>query len=99
MSNRSMQAGMFSYLPILTTIREYKRDYISGDVVAGIVVAIMLIPQGMAYALLAGLPPQAGLYAFTALWFIWHQLPPGCGSGSYCFSTYRLQHRHDSKRR
>ena len=51
------------YLPILGTLQTYKREYLTGDMIAGLIVAIMLIPQGMAYALLAGLPPQAGLYA------------------------------------
>ena len=50
------------YLPILCWLPNYKREDLPSDITAGIVVAIMLIPQGMAYALLAGLPPQAGLY-------------------------------------
>lgn len=50
-------------VPIYGLLKSYKRDWISGDFVAGLIVAIMLIPQGMAYALLAGLPPQHGLYA------------------------------------
>lgn len=40
----------------------YSRADLGGDVSAALVVAVMLIPQGMAYALLAGLPPEAGLY-------------------------------------
>lgn len=51
------------YLPILDWLPAYKRDDLPGDLVAGAVVAIMLVPQGMAYAFLAGLPPQMGLYA------------------------------------
>ncbi len=43
-------------------LRHYARAGLSGDVIAALVVTIMLIPQGMAYAMLAGLPPQAGLY-------------------------------------
>lgn len=43
-------------------VRGYRRTYLKGDLIAGVVVAIMLIPQAMAYALLAGLPPQMGLY-------------------------------------
>ena len=46
-------------------LRQYHRADLPGDITAGIVVAIMLVPQGMAYALLAGLPPQLGLYAST----------------------------------
>jgi SulP family sulfate permease len=50
-------------LPILNWLPAYKRDDLISDLTAGTVVAIMLIPQAMAYALLAGLPPQMGLYA------------------------------------
>lgn len=50
-------------LPILEWLPAYKREDLMSDFTAGTVVAIMLIPQGMAYALLAGLPPQMGLYA------------------------------------
>ncbi|MGJ3237970.1 MAG: SulP family inorganic anion transporter [Anaerolineae bacterium] len=53
------------YLPILGWMRHYDRTrtQLTGDLIAGIIVAVMLVPQGMAYALLAGLPPQVGLYA------------------------------------
>lgn len=50
------------YLPILTWAPRYSRDDLTNDLIAAAVVTIMLIPQGMAYAMLAGLPPQAGLY-------------------------------------
>lgn len=52
-----------SYLPILQWAPAYQRKELANDLLAGLIVAIMLVPQGMAYALLAGLPPQAGLYA------------------------------------
>lgn len=52
-------------IPALRWLRTYDRDDLSGDLSAGLVVAVMLIPQGMAYALLAGLPPVIGLYAST----------------------------------
>src|SRR5690554_4339198 len=42
--------------------RNYSRANFSGDLIAALIVTVMLIPQGMAYAMLAGLPPQAGLY-------------------------------------
>jgi SulP family sulfate permease len=48
---------------MLQWARNYRRDQLAGDLGAGAIVALMLIPQGMAYALLAGLPPTAGLYA------------------------------------
>ena len=51
------------YLPILDWGRSYDRGALSNDLVAAVVVTIMLIPQSLAYALLAGLPPEAGIYA------------------------------------
>ncbi len=51
-----------TYLPIWDWGKKYKREDLSGDLMAGMVVAIMLMPQSMAYAMLAGLPPQIGLY-------------------------------------
>lgn len=50
-------------LPILRWGPNYRRSDLRGDVVAGITVSALLVPQGLAYALLAGLPPQVGLYA------------------------------------
>lgn len=50
-------------VPAAQWLPRYRRENIPGDVTAGIIVAIMLVPQSMAYALLAGLPPQVGLYA------------------------------------
>lgn len=44
-------------------MRNYHRSWLPGDLVAGIIVTVMLIPQSLAYALLAGLPPEVGLYA------------------------------------
>ena len=51
------------YMPALQWLPRYRRQDFTGDLIAGIIVAILLVPQSMAYALLAGLPPQAGLYA------------------------------------
>lgn len=50
-------------LPVLQWARELDRSSVLDDSVAGVIVAVMIIPQSLAYALLAGLPPQAGLYA------------------------------------
>jgi sulfate permease, SulP family len=44
---------------------QYNRDILSKDLIAGITLFVMLVPQGMAYAMLAGLPPVMGLYAST----------------------------------
>ncbi|HEY9853474.1 MAG TPA: sulfate permease [Leptolyngbyaceae cyanobacterium] len=54
---------MERYLPVLNWGLSYRREFLFGDITAAIVVASLLIPQGMAYAMLAGLPPQVGLYA------------------------------------
>jgi len=52
-----------SILPGLAQFRAYKRDWLRGDLVAGVTVAAYLVPQVMAYATVAGLPPVAGLWA------------------------------------
>lgn len=49
-------------IPILEWLPNYKISSLRGDCIAGITVAIILIPQGIAYALIAGLPPIYGLY-------------------------------------
>jgi len=51
---------------MLHWLRHYRRPLLAGDLSAGIVVAMMMIPQGMAYALVAGLPPVVGIYASIA---------------------------------
>jgi SulP family sulfate permease len=51
------------YIPALNWLSNYQSKHLFGDITAGIIVTSLLIPQGMAYALLAGLPPQIGLYA------------------------------------
>ena len=52
----------------------YNKSLFQDDLIAGIVVAIMLVPQAMAYALLAGMPPQTGLYACILPIFIYAAL-------------------------
>lgn len=52
-----------NYLPILDWGRRYNKAALSNDLIAAVIVTIMLIPQSLAYALLAGLPPEAGIYA------------------------------------
>lgn len=53
------------YIPFFGWIKHYKVADLKSDLLAGLIVAIMLIPQGMAYAMLAGLSPVTGLYAAT----------------------------------
>ncbi len=62
---------MKQFFPFLEWMGNYKRDDLGGDLSAGVTVGIMLIPQGMAYAMLAGLPPIYGLYAATIPLFIY----------------------------
>jgi SulP family sulfate permease len=52
--------------PILRWLPRYQRGDLRGDLIAGFTISALLIPQGLAYALLAGLPPQVGLYASIA---------------------------------
>ena len=52
-----------AYFPILDWGRRYNRQTLTSDLIAATIVTIMLIPQSLAYALLAGLPPEVGLYA------------------------------------
>ena len=54
------------FFPAARWLARYSRADLAGDAVAGLVVAIMVVPQGMAYATLAGLPPEIGLYASIA---------------------------------
>jgi sulfate permease, SulP family len=51
------------YFPILDWGRNYTRNTLISDLVAAAIVSIMLVPQSLAYALLAGLPAEVGLYA------------------------------------
>ncbi len=54
-----------SYIPAFDWLSNYKKVQFKGDLAAGLTVGVMLIPQGMAYAMIAGLPPIYGLYAST----------------------------------
>ena len=56
---------MRTYLPVLSWAPRYQRSDLRSDLAAGVTVGAMLVPQAMAYALLAGLPPEVGLYAAT----------------------------------
>ena len=49
-------------IPGLVAVTTYRRPWLPKDIVAGLVLASLLVPQGMAYAELAGLPPITGLY-------------------------------------
>jgi SulP family sulfate permease len=59
-------SGLGAFLPMLDWARHYDRETLISDLVAALIVTIMLIPQSLAYASLAGLPPEVGLYASIA---------------------------------
>ena len=61
-----MASTLARYLPVLDWGRTYSRETLVNDLVAAVIVTIMLIPQSLAYALLAGLPPETGIYASIA---------------------------------
>jgi SulP family sulfate permease len=61
-----MPSRLSHYVPLLGWARDYSRATLAQDLTAAVIVTIMLIPQSLAYALLAGLPPEAGLYASIA---------------------------------
>lgn len=50
-------------MKLTNTLQNYRREWLSADLIAGLIVAVLITPQAIAYALLAGLPPYAGLYA------------------------------------
>jgi SulP family sulfate permease len=63
MTGSSRFAAVRRFFPILEWGRTYDKDTLTNDLVAAVIVTIMLIPQSLAYALLAGLPAEVGLYA------------------------------------
>ena len=58
-----LDSGWRGYVPIIGVLARYRPADLNHDLVAGLVVAVISVPKSMAYAFLAGLPPQAGLYA------------------------------------
>ncbi|MEX1216675.1 SulP family inorganic anion transporter [Saccharospirillum sp.] len=63
MTQAAFNRRVSQWIPALEWIRNYQRGDLRGDLIAGITVTMMLIPQAMSYAMLAGLPPYIGLYA------------------------------------
>src|SRR3954454_11221192 len=66
----TQRSGVWStvarYVPGVTVVRTYRRSWLRADLVAGLVLTSLLVPQGMAYAELAGLPAVTGLYTTIA---------------------------------
>lgn len=61
--HQTIPSWLTRLVPALDWLRHYERKNLPGDALAGVIVATLLIPQAMAYAILAGLPPKVGLYA------------------------------------
>ena len=61
--SRERPRGLSGFIPLLTTLRNYKRDWLIHDVIAGLVLTAVLVPVGMSYAAASGLPAIYGLYA------------------------------------
>lgn len=66
-----MQNFLFKYIPVLEVLRNYNLSKFKSDLISGSTVGVVLIPQGMAYAVIAGLPPIYGLYAGLVPLFIY----------------------------
>lgn len=60
LSNLDKSSG---WIPLKNSLMNYNKEFFRSDLIAGLTVGVMLIPQGMAYALIADLPPEYGLYA------------------------------------
>lgn len=60
---KPQQNSLARFLPILGWLPEYERTWLRADLIAGLTVVALLIPEGMAYAEIAGVPPQAAFYA------------------------------------
>ena len=58
---------MTRFIPAADWLKDYSRGNLINDALAAVIVTIMLIPQSLAYALLAGLPAEMGLYASICL--------------------------------
>lgn len=61
-SNVVRRSGVGKWVPGLNAVRNYQLNWLPRDLIVGVVLCALLIPQGMAYAELAGLPPITGLY-------------------------------------
>ena len=59
------------FLPILGWLPKYDRVWLTADILAGLTLWGLVVPEGMAYAGIAGLPPQAGLYTLLASLFVY----------------------------
>ena len=68
--------GLGRWLPGLTLLRRQRGEGLRADITAGVVLAALLVPQGMAYGELAGVPPVTGLYATIVPLVVYFLLGP-----------------------
>jgi high affinity sulfate transporter 1 len=68
LNRETLRLGLNRYVPITVWLPAYPRDFLRSDIISGVTVWGIMVPSAMAYAEMAGLPPEAGLYtAFAAL--------------------------------
>lgn len=73
---KALGRTILRWVPGVAVSRQYRRSWLRGDLVAGLVLAALLVPQGMAYAELAGLPAVYGLYATMVPLLVYAVLGP-----------------------
>ena len=87
-----------SALPVITWLPQYQRSWLRSDLVAGLTLAAYAVPVSVAYASLAGLPPQAGLYCYlvgrSRLCSFWNLPPTGhrANFGNFYFDRVSRGH-------
>lgn len=87
---RRARAPRCGYLDALSAYR-VSAEAFAGDVAAGIVVAVMLVPQAMAYAQLSGMPPVTGFYAAILALFVYPVRRAAQTASLYSARARRLQ--------
>ncbi|XP_071555401.1 sodium-independent sulfate anion transporter [Temnothorax nylanderi] len=91
---------VFKRIPILTWLPNYRKEYVVSDLVAGITVGLTVIPQAIAYANVAGLPLQYGLYSSFMACFVytifgsWKDVPVGPTAIAAILTRETLQKAH-----
>ena len=63
----NLRLSLRSILPIIAWLPKYRREWLRGDLLAAVTVWALLVPEAMAYAGIAGMPPETGLYAAPLL--------------------------------
>lgn len=104
MANENLGAMVRRFVPIVSWLPHYERAWVSGDMIAGFTIWGLLIPEMIAYASLAGLPPQAGLYTLLASLVLYavfgtsrHLVVAGTSASAVLvFSAVTALHPHDA---